>query len=110
MRLQPSVNCMQNVAALIPKSNGFSIEGEVSFFSVLSLRQAGEKWITQFGQSECVVDLGGMHNKDASIFSLLLCWMRCAKKRGVVIRFVSVSQSLLRMQQLFGLNSVWINL
>lgn len=100
---------MQNSARIVPNDRGFALEGPVSFFSVIELRQMGEDLISKTNHAECVVDLSSLQNQDASMFSLLLCWMRASKKKGIKIQFISASPTFLRMQQLFGLEKLWTN-
>ena len=100
---------MQNSAKLVPNDAGFSLEGPVSFASVVGLRVLGEQLIGEIKRAECVIDLSQLQNQDASMFSLLLCWMRLGQKKGVKIRFISASPTFLHMQQLFGLERVWTN-
>ncbi|MDP1574098.1 MAG: STAS domain-containing protein [Coxiellaceae bacterium] len=100
---------MQNPARLISNETGFTLEGPVSFASVVALRALGEQLIEKVSCAECVIDLSGLQNQDASMFSLLLCWIRLAEKKGLKIKFISASPTFLRMQHLFGLEKVWTN-
>lgn len=84
---------------------GFSVEGPVSFANVVALRKQGEHEIRQ-AKVDCIVDLSAMKDQDASSFSMLLCFMRCALKHGKKLQFVNASSSLKRMQHLFGLGKI----
>jgi phospholipid transport system transporter-binding protein len=100
---------MQTVAEVVNNERGFSVCGQVSFNSVLSLREQGEAWLRNTTQSTCVIDLSAMEEQDASVFTLLLCWWRLAKKKNIAICFISASTSLERMRKLFGLEELWIS-
>lgn len=101
---------MESMAKLAPSYAGFTLEGVVSFVSILEMRSIGEQLITNLApRRHCVIDLAGAKNQDASIFSLLLCWIRFAEKKGLTIKFIAAPPAFLRMQHLFGLEKVWIN-
>lgn len=95
-------------ASIIPLANGFSVSGVVCFASVCALRKEGEALLSMANSVEYEIELGRAHSEDASIFSLLLCWLRCAKKKRLSLRFKGASSDLIRMQQLFGLEKVWV--
>lgn len=90
-------------ASLMPIENGFRIHGEVGFENVVGLRNQGEKQIAQFTSQSIVIDLSGMKEVDAACFSLLLSWMRFARKKSRAIQFINAQQSLQRMAKMFGL-------
>ena len=100
---------MQALPTIVRNDKGFSVKGAVSFDRVVALRELGEQWISAASQQNCTIDLSEMHNDDASAFSLLLCWMRKARQKGIKIQFISAAPALARMQHLFGLEKVWIN-
>lgn len=100
---------MENTASIVSIDMGFAVQGVVSFASVENIRKAGEAWISQSALSTCVVDLQSAIHQDAVLFSLLLCWIRQAKKKKMMLRFKNQSPSFERMQNLFGLDRVWIN-
>ena len=61
--------------------NGFRVNGFVGFSNVVRLRFAGEKILATFSANHLItIDLSDMQDQDASSFSLLLCWIRAAKK------------------------------
>ena len=102
---------MMTPATLISKENGFCVRGFVGFYNVMALREWGEKSITEFssrGMPTFVVDLSEMKELDAVCFSLLLCWMRLARQKNILLSVVNLSHSLVRMSKMFGLTE-WIN-
>jgi len=99
----------QCMSSIISTENGFALKGTVSFSSVLALRASGESWINTTNLSDCFVDLTELAHEDASLFSLLLGWMRYAKQKNIAMHFVSQSKTFSRMEKLFGLDKVWIN-
>lgn len=94
-------------ATLISTDQGFSVQGCVGFSNVVRLRFDGEKLLKKFSQENIAIDLTEMKEQDASSLSLLLCWIRFAKKNKKTLQFVNLSHSLQRMSKMFGL--VWIN-
>lgn len=95
-------------ANLSPITNGFRVQGCVAFDNVVQLRREGEEWLESLvGVRDSVeIDLSDMKDQDASSFSLLLCWVRCAKQQGFRLHFTNVTQSLQRMRNLFGLTDI----
>ncbi|HLB56486.1 MAG TPA: hypothetical protein VJK30_04075 [Coxiellaceae bacterium] len=94
-------------ATLISTDQGFSVQGHVGFFNVVRLRFEGTKLLKKFSQENIAINLSEMKDQDASSLSLLLCWLRFAKKNKKSLQFINLSHSLQRMSKMFGL--VWIN-
>ena len=87
---------------IIPNERGFLVKGEIGFHNVLQLRAQGEALISAFHEN-CEIDLKDVREKDASIFSLLLCWQRFAKKNHCELHFINAPDVLQRMSTLFSL-------
>lgn len=98
-------------AVITSTSDGFSVCGCATFDNVVALRQEGEKLLAQFFLNNKIIILNFADFKDhnPSSFSLLLCWMRFAKKQRGQIRFVNLPQSMHSMGKMFGLNSITDN-
>lgn len=100
-------------AALVPTDRGFCVHGSISVNTVYDLRLQGEKELLRcFQSSQSVeIDLSKIEDQDASVFSLLLCWMRFAKNRfhDRQLHFVNMSPTLQRMGKMFGLLAIWTN-
>lgn len=87
---------------IIPHEHGFLVKGEISFRNVLPLRAQGEALISAF-HTTCEIDLKDAREKDASIFSLMLCWRRLAQKNHCELHFLHAPDVLQRMSALFSL-------
>lgn len=91
---------------ITPTQNGFGVNGPVGFSNVVCLRLAGEKLLAaHFSHDVFVIDLSEMKDQDASSFSLLLCWIRFAKKNKLTLSFLNQSNSMQRMQKMLGLSA-----
>lgn len=91
---------------LLSTENGFRIQGPVSFDNVVSLRHAGEKYFSTTLQNHITVNLSEMKECDASCFSLLLSWMRLAKKKNCTLTVTQAPPSIQRMAKMFGV--IWV--
>lgn len=102
---------MKKNTAIITTPNGFRVQGDVSFDRAVALRVEGEAYLAAFFADttvkNCVIDLSGMQEKDASPFSVLLCWMRFVRHHQRAVQFVNLSPSLQRMKNLFGLTALF---
>ena len=96
-------------AEIMSTANGFCIKGNVGFSNVVALRNQGEKILSQRSADDClfIIDFSSMKEDDASIFSLLFCWMRLAALRKYKLQFVNASSSLQCMSKMFGLDGIW---
>ena len=92
---------------IYPTEKGFRVEGAVTFNTVAAFRLQGEKWLAKSTLPQIEIDLSDMKDQDASSISLLLCWMRFAKKNKLY--FVNAPQSLQRMLNMFGLKEITVN-
>ncbi|EKD77931.1 MAG: hypothetical protein ACD_42C00113G0001 [uncultured bacterium] len=88
--------------------NGFCVHGRVAFDTVLAVRTQGEKCLAKFSAKKGVIeiDLSAMKDEDASSFSLLLCFVRYAKKKQNTVYFIHPPISLQRMRKMFGLTEL----
>ncbi|OGT43880.1 MAG: hypothetical protein A3F13_04740 [Gammaproteobacteria bacterium RIFCSPHIGHO2_12_FULL_40_19] len=98
------------IDAIIPTENGFRVHGRVAFDNVFAVRMQGQKLLAKFPAKHGVieVDLSDMRDEDASSFSLLLCFVRCAKKKQNTLSFTHPPVSLQRMRKMFGLTNLMV--
>ena len=95
---------------LIPITNGFRVQGSVSFENIVALRCEGEQWMKAHANTNLfVIDLSEMKDQDASSISLLLSWERLARQNKWSFSFTHVPMSLQRMSKMFGLTDVIFN-
>lgn len=57
----------------------------------------------QLARESFDIDCEALNDYDSAILSVLLCWIRQAKRLGVRCRFVNVPQRLTEMAQVYGL-------
>lgn len=87
---------------------GFSLHGRVSFDTVAVIRLQGEKCLASLAAAkrDIEIDLTHIKETDASVFSLLLCFVRYAEKMQCTLYFTRVPTTLLRMRTMFGLTEL----
>lgn len=87
---------------------GFSLHGRVSFDTVAVIRLQGEKCLASKAAAKrgIEIDLTDITEADASVFSLLLCFVRYAEKTQCTLFFTRVPAALLRMRNMFGLTEL----
>lgn len=95
-------------AVITPTIDGFSVRGRATFDNVVALRYEGEKLLAQhFLKNKFVkINFSDFKDHNPSSFSLILCWMRLAKKVNGEIQFVNQPVSMQRMGKMFGLTRV----
>ena len=98
---------MTSPATIIISDNGFCVRGSVGFNNVMALRKSGEDYMSACASSATIVDLSEMKELDAACFTLLLCWMRLARKKNILLSVVNLSSSLMRMTTMFGLTGLF---
>lgn len=92
------------MAIISATSGGFCLQGSVGFDNVLALREEGERFIST--HPTITIDLTQLQEEDASIFSLLLCWQRFAKKHACTLVFSNATAAIRRMAELFSLTNL----
>jgi hypothetical protein len=92
-------------AAITSTNDGFSVCGCATFSNVVSLRHEGEKLLAQYflKNKSATVNFSDFKDHNPCSFSLLLCWMRLAKKMNGDIRFVNLPLAMERSGEV-----VWI--
>lgn len=82
------------------------VYGVVDFDSVLTLRQAGEGFIST-SEGHPKFDLSGLDGSGSVAVSLLLSWLRYATKLDKTIRLAALPEKLKKIIAVSGLNSVF---
>ena len=85
---------------------GFSLQGDIQFSNVLSLRKKGNRFIDCSDMSELTVDLSGVISGDTSSLSLLLRWLFYADQQNKRIHFTSIPESLLKVAKVCGVTQL----
>lgn len=76
------------------------VQGSVTFDNVTTITQQG---IALFDGSNVVIDLVKVVEVDSSIVSLMLEWSREANRQQHQIHFINLSESLLSLVRLYGI-------
>lgn len=92
------------MATVTVTSDGFFLQGSVGFENVVALREQGERLIA--ARQSVTIDLAKLHEEDASLFSLLLCWQRFAKQKTCALTFSNATTAIHRMAELFSLTDM----
>lgn len=79
-----------------------SVTGDVAVDQVVTLRKEGEKLIGTAANS-LIIDLSGLETAHSVILSMLLCWQRYARQKGLSLTFQGVSD---RLASLAALGSI----
>lgn len=78
-----------------------SVEGSITIDNVVAMTQHG---ITLFEENSMVIDLASVAEVDSSIVSMLLEWLREAKRRKIQMRFINIPESVKSLMQLYGVS------
>jgi|SRR5690554_5336675 len=74
-------------------NNVLSVSGAVNAQTVVALRAQGEKLISAAGK-ELIVDLKDLDTAHSVVLSMLLCWQRLARQRGISLSYRAVGGRL----------------
>lgn len=83
--------------------NRYVIEGAVTMDTVRSVAEQGARL---FDDAEVVVDFGAVEEADSSAVSLMLEWLREARRRGRELRFVNLPASVKSLALLYGVEGL----
>jgi phospholipid transport system transporter-binding protein len=86
------------------QTNQISIAGDLDFSNVMAVH---EKSLLQLGRShELNVDFSKLHSSDSSGLALLIEWIKLAEGHGKKIHFTHVSDDLMSIAKVAGLNEL----
>ena len=91
------------MTAIEKTMTGFSIDADINFTNIVSLRDEGIKLISK---GTCEIDLSHLKNSNAVSLALLLAWLRAANERHSKITFLNASDSLRNISIAFGLKNI----
>ncbi|NWO06144.1 MAG: STAS domain-containing protein [Alteromonadaceae bacterium] len=80
-----------------------AVSGEVDADSVIALRKAGERLISQ-ATGPLTVDLSALATAHSAVLSMLLCWQRLAIQRSLQLAFRGGSERLVSLAALSNLD------
>lgn len=82
------------------------VTGSINFKNVVKLRREGKHLLMQIAHSAVSIDLRGIQDSDNSGLVLLTAWVEDAKLLKKKVTFHNAPAFLLRMAQVFGLQSI----
>lgn len=82
----------------------FRLEGDLDFASVVELAVLPAQFLA--GESDPLIDLGGVGRANSAGLALLLEWLGQARARGRTLRFANLPASLLRLAELSNLDDL----
>ncbi len=82
-----------------------SLNESVSYDTVMAVRERIAQQI-RLAKSSFDIDFDGLIDYDSSMLTLMLCWIRLAKQQGVNCRFTNVSNELIGMARVYGLDKL----
>jgi phospholipid transport system transporter-binding protein len=78
-----------------------SVEGSITIDNVVAITQHG---VTLFEENSLDIDLANVAEVDSSIVSMLLEWLREAKRKNIRLRFINIPESVTSLMQLYGVS------
>jgi len=87
------------------QENVITLSGIVTLSNALFVKQKGEQ-VIRAQRHDWVFDLSGVSKADNVILSILIAWLRAAKKRQTHITFQYLPKSVLNMAQLCGVAAI----
>ncbi|MDW5378638.1 STAS domain-containing protein [Halomonas sp. HP20-15] len=92
-------------ARLVVQDQALIASGEADFDVAASLAESGCEWLdTQPSGSVVHFDLSGVDRASSAAISVMLEWLRCARKRGLEVESVKLSEPLVRVTSLAGID------
>lgn len=96
-------------------ANTFAVSGNLDFTSAEAIFQQGKKVIDD--NQECTVDLSSTNVSNSAALATLIAWQNYSAKLNKTIQFINLSDQLLSIAQLCGLQDIlninkateWIN-
>lgn len=76
------------------------VQGAVTIENVAAMTQRG---VALFDEQPIVIDLDKVTEVDSTIISMLLEWLRAARKKGCQLQFIHLPASLESLIQLYGI-------
>lgn len=77
------------------------VSGRLTMETAAALFKSG---LQPNGQTALVVDLSGVESVDSAAVSLMLSWLREARRTGITLSFANVPDNLLSLTHLYGVS------
>lgn len=81
------------------------VEGVFDNGTALKVRQEGERLLRECREKQVTVELSGLETTSSVVLSMLLCWMRSARRQGVDLELVNAPGKLYDMARVSGLDT-----
>ncbi|SFR51788.1 phospholipid transport system transporter-binding protein [Marinobacter daqiaonensis] len=95
-------------ASVTEEGNRLILGGVVTADNALALRQQGERWLSSRTRGDRLsVDLSAVESASSVLLSLLLCWLREARRMNLTLAVKGASGQLLELSRLNGV-SHWL--
>ncbi|MFE8072101.1 STAS domain-containing protein [Marinobacteraceae bacterium S3BR75-40.1] len=102
----------------MPHSDGGAPQAQVTFDqgtlflgghldndNIVAAREQGEQALRR-AEGEMKLDLSGLESFSSVVLSLLLCWMRLARRQGIELILVHIPPKLFDMARVSGLDTL----
>jgi len=83
----------------------FQVPAIIRADNATAVRQAGERFVDE-GPAEIEISLAALAANNSIVIALLLAWVRRARARGKVLRFVAVPDDLRNIIELYGVTEI----
>ncbi|MBU3071278.1 STAS domain-containing protein [Aestuariicella sp. G3-2] len=97
---------MPSEVSLSFKGDTLLLEGVLDFTNVVSLYQKGNQWLQTEAPEHCKIDFGGINRCNSAATTLLLSWLRTAKKSGKHVSIEKIPTEFRSLMTLGGLESL----
>lgn len=87
-------------------SNTLQLRGELDMDQLAVLIESGEKFIIQNAGKTLYIDLANWGHAKSTVLSLLLTWLRMAKKHQVKLVYLHPSVALIGLAQVSSLDKL----
>lgn len=84
------------------------VKGKILFNTVVSLRKAGDKLISELKNRELVINLAEIEKSDITGLTLILCWQRLCKRLNIAVKFYQPPESILKMAEVCGVKDLLV--
>lgn len=87
-------------------SNTFELTGDFSLEQLPLLVLEGEELISSQAGKALKIDLSQWEHAKSTVLSLLLTWLRSAKKNQVSLQYINAPKALIGLAQVSGLDTI----
>jgi|APSaa5957512535_1039671.scaffolds.fasta_scaffold59116_2 phospholipid transport system transporter-binding protein len=84
---------MSEIQIIYKDQDLLAIQGNINMHNIVPLRTRGEKLIIEM-QRPCSISFADVYAVQTAALSLILCWIRYAKKHNKQIQFIDLPKQL----------------